>query len=104
MTTADNKLKRPLSIRALLEILVLLVTAGYAIYSMHSLNQANIENTKKVEQLIVSLNERVDQFIASDDKVYNRYIKNLRKSLDSLNEDERKLVMSVYDVRQKTGE
>jgi len=71
---------------------------------MHSLNQANIENTQKVEQLIVSLNERVDQFIASDDEVYNRYIKNLRKSLDSLNEDERKLVMSVYDVRQKTGE
>jgi predicted phosphohydrolase len=60
--------------------------------------------TLTVEQLIVILNERVDQFIASDDKVYNRYIKNLRRSLDSLNEDERKLVMSVYDVRQKTGE
>lgn len=99
MTEEAKQGKKKFSVRVFLEVTLMVATAAYAMYSMYDLNQKNIENTRKVEALIVDLNDRVDQFIASDDEVYNRYISNLQKSLDSLSEEEKELIKSIYDVR-----
>jgi hypothetical protein len=72
-----------------------LAVLGLAVYLAFAAHQANVENSKKINQLLVKYEKTLDAAISGDPTTLKAYRDNLHRAVEDLSPEERKILESV---------
>ncbi|MGB3724931.1 MAG: hypothetical protein WA981_04130 [Glaciecola sp.] len=76
---------------------IALCIAMYLAYSSHV---ANMQNTQKLNALLIKYEQTLDTVIASDKATLAQYQANMKKALAKLSPQERKLMMALLEIER----
>lgn len=78
----------------LITTLIAIVTIGFMTWG----HLESMDNIKKTNQMLHKYEQQLDLMIAKDPEVLKTYQTNLNNALDSLSQEERKLLQQVFEV------
>lgn len=78
-------------------VLAAMILTVYLAFSAHS---ANMENTKKINQLLVKYEKALDTAIINDPALFKTYQQNLSAALNDLSPEEKRILEAVTTLAE----
>ncbi|MFC3203973.1 hypothetical protein ACFOEW_19380 [Alteromonas oceani] len=73
----------------------------YTMFVVYTAHEKNMENTQKINAMLVKYEQTLDAAIAGDEKTLARFKQNMNKVLDGMSAEEREIMKGLLELNRQ---